>query len=205
MIMSTAIKVRTPVHELIRERRSPLAYSDQPVGPEELRSLLEAARWAASSYNQQPWHFIVATKENPEEYERLLGCIAPANASWARNAPVLMLSVAKLAFDANGAQNRHALHDVGQATANLSLQATALGLGVHQMGGFDATRAREEFSIPEGYEPVAAIAVGYPGDPESLPESLRARAMAPRTRRRLEEFVFAGRWGKTAPVFESAE
>jgi nitroreductase len=135
------------------------------VGLEELRSLLEAARWAASSYNQQPWHFIVATKEDPRVYERLLGCIVPANALWAGKAPVLMLTVAKLTYDANGAPNRHALHDVGQATANLSLQATALGLAVHQMGGFDMERAREEFSIPEGYEPVAAIAVGYPGDP----------------------------------------
>jgi nitroreductase len=203
--MSTLIATEVPVHDLIRKRRSPLAYSDRPVGLEELRSLLEAARWAASSYNQQPWHFIVATKEDPREYERLLGCIVPANAQWAGKAPVLMLSVAKLTYDANGAPNRHALHDVGQATANLSLQATALGLAVHQMGGFDMERAREEFSIPEGYEPVAAIAVGYPGDPESLPEGLRARASAPRTRRELGEFVFTVRWGKTSPAVESAE
>ena len=202
--MSTLVATEVPVHELIRERRSPLAYSDRPVGTEELRSLLEAARWAASSFNQQPWHFIVATKEDPAEYERLLGCIVPGNVVWARNAPVLMLSVAKLTFDANGAPNRHALHDTGQAAAQLALQATALGLGVHQMGGFDAARAREVFSIPEGYEPVAAIAVGYPGDPESLPESLRVRASAPRTRRELGEFVFTGRWGKTSPAVESA-
>jgi nitroreductase len=200
--MTTLIEAPAPVHDLIKERRSPLAYSERPVGREELWSLLEAARWAASSYNEQPWRFIVATKEDPREYERLLGCIVPANALWAGNAPVLMLSVAKLTYDANGASNRHALHDVGQATANLAIQATALGLAVHQMGGFDAARAREEFSIPEGYEPVAAIAVGYPGDPESLPESLRARERAPRMRRELSEFVFAGAWGKAAPVAE---
>jgi nitroreductase len=203
--MITLTEIEIPVHDLIRERRSPLAYSERSVGREELRSLLEAARWAASSYNQQPWHFIVATKENHREYERLLGCIVPANALWAASAPVLMLSVAKLTYDANGAPNRHALYDVGQATANLAIQATALGLALHQMGGFDMERARAEFQIPEGYEPVAAIAVGYPGDPASLPESLRARASAPRTRRELGEFVFTGRWGKTSPAVESAE
>jgi nitroreductase len=203
--MITLTEIEIPVHDLIKERRSPLVYSERSVGREELRSLLEAARWAASSYNQQPWHFIVATKEDPREYERLLGCIVPANALWAGNAPVLMLSVAKLTYDSNGAPNRHALYDVGQATANLAIQATALGLALHQMGGFDMERAREVFQIPEGYEPVAAIAVGYPGDPESLPESLRARASAPRTRRELGEFVFTGRWGKTSPAVESAE
>jgi nitroreductase len=203
--MITLTEAPAQMHDLIKDRRSPLAYSDRPVGHEELRSLLEAARWAASSYNQQPWHFIVATKEDPREYERLLGCIVPANALWAASAPVLMLSVAKLNYDTNGAPNRHALYDVGQATANLAIQATALGLALHQMGGFDMERARAAFSIPEGYEPVAAIAVGYPGDPASLPESLRARASAPRTRRELEEFVFTGRWGKTSPAVESAE
>jgi nitroreductase len=203
--MITLTEIEIPVHDLIKERRSPLAYSERSVGREELRSLLEAARWAASSYNQQPWHFIVATKEDLREYERLLGCIVPANALWAASAPVLMLSVAKLTYDSNGAPNRHALYDVGQATANLAIQATALGLALHQMGGFDMERARKEFSIPEGYEPVAAIAVGYPGDPASLPESLRARASAPRTRRELGEFVFTGRWGKTSPAVESAE
>jgi nitroreductase len=191
-----------PVHDLIKTRHSPLAYSDQTVEPEKLRSLFEAARWAASSYNQQPWHFLVATKADSVEYERLLGCIVPGNAQWAAKAPVLMLSIAKLTFDANGAPNRHALHDVGQAVANLAIQATAVGLEIHQMGGFDAARARMEFSIPEGYEPVAAIAVGYPGDPESLPESLRARERAPRTRREPGEFVFTGSWGQTSPVVE---
>jgi nitroreductase len=202
MTKTSLTETRVQVHDLIKERLSPLAYSDRPVGADELRSLLEAARWAASSYNEQPWHFIVATKEDPEGFERLLGCLVPANALWARNAPVLMLSVAKLAYDSNGSPNRHAFHDVGQAAANLALQATALGLAVHQMGGFDVARAREEFSIPEGYEPVAAVAVGYPGDPESLPEKLRARAGAPRTRRELSEFVFAGRWGRTSPAVE---
>jgi nitroreductase len=165
-----------------------------------LNRIFEAARWAASSYNEQPWRFIVAAKDDADEYERLLGCIVPGNAEWARRAPVLMLSVAKLAFDRGGAPNRHALHDAGQAAANLSLQAASLGLSVHQMGGFDAAKARAEFAIPEGFEPVAALAVGYPGDPESLPAGLRERERAPRTRRELSELVFAGEWGKAAPV-----
>lgn len=196
------IETETIVHELIRARRSTLAFSDRPVETEDLRSLLEAARWAASSFNQQPWRFIVATKEKREEYERLLGCLVPANAEWARRAPVLMLSVAKLTFDRGGAPNRHALHDVGQAVANLSIQAAALGMSVHQMGGFDAARAREAFSVPEGFEPVAAIAVGYPGDPDELPAPLKGRELSPRTRRELSEFVFAGEWGKAAHVAE---
>ncbi|HEX8282889.1 MAG TPA: nitroreductase family protein [Pyrinomonadaceae bacterium] len=196
--MSTTTE--TPVHDLILGRRSTLAFSGRAVSDEDLRSLLEAARWASSSYNEQPWHFIVATRDRPAEFERLLGCLVPGNAEWAGRAPVLMLSVAKLAFDRGGAANRHALHDVGQAAANLSIQASALGLSVHQMGGFDASKARAEFRIPEGFEPVAALAVGYPGDPEELPEALRAREQAPRTRRQLSEFVFAATWGQTAPV-----
>ena len=200
--MTTLTETQAQVHNLIKERYSPLAYSDRLIEPEKLRSLLEAARWAASSFNQQPWHFIVATKEEPEEFARLLECIVPGNAQWAKDAPVLMLSVAKLTFDKGGMPNRHAFHDVGQATANLALQATALGLAAHQMGGFDAERARETYSIPEGYEPVAAIAVGYPGDPEMLPESLRARALAQRTRREQGEFVFTGKWGHTSSFVE---
>ena len=111
-----------------------------------------------------------------------------------------MISVARLDFKRNGKPNRHALHDTGQAAANLALQATALELAVHQMAGFDASKAREEFSIPEGFEPVAAIAVGYPGDPEDLPEDLRDKELAPRTRRPLEDFVFGGSWGETSPL-----
>jgi nitroreductase len=200
--MNILTETTVPVHDLIKQRHSPLAYSDRLIEPEKLRSLFEAARWASSSFNQQPWHFLIATKADSVEFERLLGCIVPGNAQWAAKAPALMLSIAKLTFDANGAPNRHALYDVGQAVASLAIQATALGLEIHQMGGFDAARARAEFSIPEGYEPVAAIAVGYPGDPESLPESLRARARAPRTRREPTEFVFTGRWGQTSPVVE---
>jgi nitroreductase len=138
--------------------------------------------------------------ENADEFERLLDCLVESNALWARHAPVLMLSIAKLNFERNGKPNRHAFHDVGQAAASLTLQATALGLVVHQMAGFRAAKAREQFNIPEGYEPVAAIAVGYQGEPESLPEDLRERELAERTRRPLESFVFNTQWGQTSTL-----
>jgi nitroreductase len=193
-------EIQYPIEDLIRKRRSPRAFSSQPVEPEKLRSMFEAARWAASCYNEQPWNFIVATKADGEVYERLLGCLVEANAVWASRAPVLMISVAKLNFRHNDKPNRHALHDTGQAAAHLALQAAAFGIQVHQMGGFDLERAREQFSIPEGFEPVAAIAAGYPCDPEELPEDIRARELAPRTRRPSEEFVFGGNWGEPSPL-----
>lgn len=189
-----------PIDDLIKRRWSPRAFSTQAIEPEKLRSLLEAARWAASCFNAQPWSFIVAAKENEAEFKRLLDCLVESNARWAVHAPLLMLSVARLNFEYNGKPNRHAFHDVGQAVANLAVQATALGLVVHQMAGFDVAKSREQFNIPEGFEPVAAIAVGYPGDPESLPEELREKELAPRTRRTLDSFVFTGDWEKTSPL-----
>ena len=188
------------LHELLEQRWSPVAFSPRLVEPEKLRSVLEAARWAPSSFNEQPWIYLVATKEDPENFQKLLGCLVEGNQAWAKNAPVLMLSVAKLSFAMNGKPNRHALHDVGAASANLTLQATALGLFVHQMAGFDIEKARREFSIPEGYEPGAAIALGYLGDDSGLPEKLRARNKSARKRKPLSEFVFAGAWGKTSSV-----
>ena len=198
--MEHAARTEFPVHDLIRCRWSPRAFAGRPVEPEKLRSLLEAARWAPSSFNEQPWAYLVATREEPEQFARLLSVLLEGNRAWAQKAPVLMLSVAKLRFDHNGNPNRHAFHDVGLATANLVTQATAMGLSVHQMGGFDAEKAREVFAIPEGWEPVAAIALGYPGDASALPGRLRDFELAPRTRKPLEEFVFTGRWGQTSPV-----
>ncbi len=189
-----------PINDLLQQRWSPLAFSEQMVEPEKLCRVLEAARWAASSYNEQPWSFIVATKNNQGEFERLLSCLAEGNQEWAQNAPVLMLSVAKLHFARNGKENRHAFHDVGAASATLALQATALGLFIHQMEAFDVAKAREVYSIAEGYEPVAAIALGYLGDPNTLSERLLQRENAPRARKPLEQFVFSGNWNQTSPL-----
>ena len=186
-----------PIHELIKQRWSPLAFNIRPVEPEKIASLLEAARWAASCFNEQPWFFIVATQDNAQEYEKLFSCLVEANQTWAKDAPLLMLSVAKLSFTRNNKPNRHALHDLGFAVGNLTLQAQALGLFVHQMGGFDADKARTLYSIPEDYEPVAAIAIGYPGNLSQLDEDLQQRELSPRSRKPLTEFVFRGNWNQS--------
>ncbi len=189
-----------PVHELIQQRFSPKAFLKQAVDPATLRSLLEAARWAPSSFNEQPWAFIVATSDRPEDFERLLACLVPGNQSWAGQAPVLMLTVAKLAFDRNGRPNRHALHDIGLASAQLALEATGRGLAAHFMAGFDAEHARGTYDIPEGFEPVAAVAVGYPDKPEAPPGETREAGFAPRRRKPLKDFVFARKWGESAAL-----
>jgi nitroreductase len=181
------------IHDLLRRRWSPRAFDDRPVEPEKLRSLFEAARWAPSSNNGQPWRFLVATKDNKLEHDRLLNCLVEANQKWAYRAPVLLLSVAKLQFD-DGSPNRHALHDTGMAVENLAIQATAHGLATHQMAGFLIDRARMDCQIPEGYEPVAIMAVGYPGDPALLSDRLRARETQPRVRKPVTEFVYSATW-----------
>jgi nitroreductase len=189
-----------PVHDLIRNRWSPRAFSEKPVEDEVLASLFEAARWAPSSNNEQPWAYLVATKDDTENFAKKLSVLVDFNAGWAKGAPVLILAVSELNFHANGKPNRNAFYDTGAATALLSVEATARGLVVHQMAGFDAVKAKHVFEIPEGWEPIAAIALGYPGDPQSLPQGLRDREVAPRTRKPLTEFVMSGRWGHTSSV-----
>jgi nitroreductase len=188
-----------PVHDLIAERWSPRAFSDKPVAPDVLQSLFEAARWAPSSSNEQPWAYIVATKDDPENFAKLLSVLVPFNATWAQHAPVLALAVAKLSFEKNATPNRNAQYDVGAASAWLTVEATSRGLFVHQMAGYDHDKARQVFEIPAGWEPIAAIAIGYPGDPDSLPQPLRDREVAPRTRKPISTFVMSGGWKKKAP------
>jgi nitroreductase len=188
-----------PVHDLIAERWSPRAFSDKPVAPDVLQSLFEAARWAPSSSNEQPWAYIVATKDDAENFSKLVSVLVPANVTWAQHAPVLALAVAELAFAKSGTPNRNAQHDVGAATAWLTVEATSRGLFVHQMAGYDHDKARQVFRIPAGWEPIAAIAIGYPVDPDSLPQPLRDRELAARTRKPISAFVMSGSWGKKAP------
>lgn len=189
-----------PIHEVLRRRWSPRAFSDKAVPASVLKSLFEAARWAASSYNDQPWAYIVATKDDPDNFSKLVSVLMDPNAVWAKNAPVLALSVARLNFAHNGSPNRVAIHDVGAASASLTFEATARGLRVHQMAGFHVDKAKEIFRIPSGWEPVAALAIGYPGEPDTLPENLRERELASRSRKPLSEFVMAGAWGKPSPI-----
>jgi len=187
-----------PVHQLITDRWSPRAFADKSVSPDVLRSLFEAARWAPSSSNEQPWAYLVATRDDHETFAKMLSVLVEFNAGWAKGAPVLALAVAKLNFAKNDAPNRNAHYDTGAASALLSVEATARGLAVHQMAGFDPAKAREAFAIPAGWEAIAAIAIGYPGDPNSLPQPLKDRELAPRTRKPLSEFVMSGHWGHTA-------
>ena len=187
-----------PIEEILRRRWSPRAFSDRKVEAKKLLSLFEAARWAPSSFNEQPWSFIVATKDKPAEHAQLLNCLMEKNQQWARLAPVLMVSIAKLNFERTGKPNRHAFHDVGLALGNLLVEATALGLVVHQMAGFSVYKVREVYEVPEGFEPVAAIAVGYLADPEVLPEAFREQELGPRKRKPIGSFVFEGHWGQTS-------
>jgi nitroreductase len=188
-----------PIHDIISHRWSPRSFDSRPIEPEKLRSLFEAARWAASSYNAQPWYFIVATKDEPENYKKILDCFIEFNQSWAKSAPVLAISVASMKFAHNGETNSHSFHDVGQAAASLSLQATHVGLQVHQMAGIFPQKAKEIFHIPDGFEAVAGMAIGYPGDSSALPDKLREQEHAARQRKPLASFVFTGDWGKPSP------
>jgi len=198
--MDKLAETQFPIHDLLRRRWSPLAFADRLVEPEKLRSIVEAARWAASSFNEQPWGFIVATKQDEPEWSRLLSCLVEGNQVWAKQAPVLMVSVVKLTFGRNGESNRHAWHDVGLAVGNLVVQATSLGLSVHQMAGILPDKVRELYGIPHGFDPVAGLALGYVGDPDSLPEPLHQREQAKRMRKPLAEFIFSTRWGQGSPL-----
>jgi nitroreductase len=197
--MEKPAETQSPIHDLLKRRWSPRTFGERLVEPDTLRSLFEAARWAPSSNNEQPWRFLVATKENKADWDRLFACLVEGNQKWARQAPVLMLSIAKLTFD-DESVNRHALHDTGMAVENLIIQATSMGLFVHQMAGFRRDQARKECQVPDGYEPVAMIALGYPGDPATLPDYLRERELKPRERNSISEFVFSGTWGIPSPV-----
>ena len=189
-----------PISELIAERWSPYAFDNRLVPDADLRSLFEAARWAPSSYNEQPWSYIVATRDNSEQFQRLLSCLVDANQVWAKAAPVLALGVVSLKFARNAKDNRAAVHDLGLASGNLVLEATARGLFVHQMIGILPDRAREVYGIPEGYEAWTGLAIGYRGDPTNLPEPLRERERTPRQRKPLQEFVFNGKWENPSPL-----
>ena len=191
--MNKPASTQYPIHDLLKNRWSPRAYSSQPVDKDLLLSLFEAARWAPSGSNIQPWSFIVTTAEDPEPHAKLVSTLAEFNQMWAKNAPVLVLTIATREREA-GKPNAYASYDLGQAVAHLSVQASALGLYIHQMAGFDQQKAREAFSLPEGFDPVTVFTIGYPGDPASLPERLRERELAERGRKPLSEFVFDGAW-----------
>lgn len=185
-----------PVLDAITGRYSAYQFADTPVEASKLRSLFEAARWAASSFNEQPWRFLVATKDNQAEYDKALNCLAQANRGWAQAAPVLVLTAVKQTFTYNDAPNRVALHDLGQAAANLALQASALGLTIHQMAGIDQDQVVSTYNVPDGFTAETAMAIGYPADAPLNDGETRARK-----RKAFDEFVFGDIWGKASGLF----
>ncbi len=188
------------LHDLIALRRSPRAFAEVPIPPSILQTVLDAARWAPSSMNAQPWRFILATKDQPETYQRLFSILKEGNQRWAGKAPVLMLAVAHVG--PADKRNRHAWYDTGAAVSQMTLQALSYGVYVRQMGGFYPDQARAVFNIPDDFEPVVALALGYPAPADSLPEDLRARELAPRVRRPLTETVFEGAWGQSSSILD---
>lgn len=186
-----------PVHELISKRRSTRAFSDRIISDETLLQLFEAARWAPSSFNEQPWRFILARRSDTRAFEAMLDCLNESNRSWAQHGNVFILPVAKLFTTHNHYHNRHAFHDVGLAVANLSLEATAHDIYLHQLGGFHIDKAREHFAIPDEYEPVSIIVLGYAGDISGLPDNLRQREEKPRQRLPLEQLVYSEKFGQS--------
>lgn len=188
--------IDTPVNALIEKRWSGRAFSDRAVEKEKVRTLFEAVRWAPSCMNEQPWRFILTHKGEPG-YERLFATLKPGNQSWAGEAPILILTVVKTVFSQTGTPNTYALYDLGLAMGHFGLQATELGLNLHQMAGFDRNLTKELFHLPENYEPATIIALGYLGDPETLPEKYQKSEQAPQIRKKVEEFVFQEAWGNT--------
>jgi nitroreductase len=179
----------SPVLDVIKNRRSRRAFSDKSVEPEHIESLFEAARWAPSSVNEQPWLYIYATKEQTELWTRIFDALNEGNKVWVKHVPLLIASLARTNFTRNDRPNAAARYDLGAANAFISLQATHLGLNVHQMGGFDADKLRINLNIPPAYEPVIVLAIGYPGEVNLLPENLKLRELAPRERYVKNEFV----------------
>lgn len=188
-----------PILSVVAQRWSPYVWEDRPVELSKLKSLFEAARWAPSSYNEQPWEYVIGIKGQGEGHEKILSCLIEFNQGWARQVPVLAISVASMKFKKNGNPNAHGWHDVGLASSLLCLQAVDLGLSVHQMAGFDHEKAKKVLEVPNGYETVAAIAIGYRGDPKrAKDQALIDRDLAQRTRRPIAEFVHEGGWSKLA-------
>jgi nitroreductase len=165
---------------------------------EDLLGILEAARWAPSSYNEQPWRYILARRSDREAFEKLLSCLVDGNQAWAKHVPVLLIGVAMMKFARNGKPNKAAAHDLGLAAGNMCVEATARGLFVHQMIGIVPERVRELYSVPEDAEPLTAVAIGYLGGGGDLPPALQERDRKPRERRPVREFVFEGSWDQPA-------
>lgn len=187
-----AANTQHTIHPLIAKRWSPRAFSTQQIDRETILSLFEAARWAPSSYNEQPWRFIYATPEQPEAFAKLAACLVPGNKEWAEQAPLLVAAITRNTYSGNGKVYRHNMHDLGLALGNLTIEATSRELYLRQMGGFDAERLRQSFDIPAEYQPATMLAIGYLGQPEQLPEAFRGAEWKAQQRKPLDDIAFEG-------------
>jgi len=187
-----------PIHDLFVRRWSTRAFdAAKPVSREQLATLLEAARWAPSCNGDEPWRYLIWDRgRDPEGFQKAFDCLSENNRKWVQNVPLLMLSCAGSNFAATGKPNRWTQHDTGAASVSMALQATAMGLVIHQMGGFDADKARAAFDVPADYTPMAMVAVGYQAGPDVLDEETKKKELAPRARKPLGERFFEGGWGK---------
>ena len=186
-----------PIYELLAHRWSPRAFdASRPVSRTQLQSLLEAARWAPSCNGDEPWRYLMWDKSHDGAgWQKAYDCLSEGNRKWCKNVPVLMLSCAGSIYAHSGKPNRFGQHDTGMADLSIALQAIPLGLIVHQMGGYDAAKAREAFGIPEEYTPMAMIAVGYQASPDVLDDETKQKELKPRSRKPLETHFFEGGWG----------
>ena len=179
-----------PVIEEIKKRWSPRAFdTKKSITRDDINTILEAASWAPSAMNEQPWRYVVALKEETEKFNAVVNCLFDANTLWAKNAAALVVSFAKLTYSSNGKTNSAALHDVGMANQNMLLQAASMDIYTHVMGGFDKEKVKEVFKTEPDMQPVVIIALGSLGNPEDLPEPLKVREIAARTRKNIEEIV----------------
>jgi len=196
MIEKNAI-TQTPINELLASRWSGRSFdSARDIDDKKIIALLEAARWAPSCYGDQPWRFIVCNRAtNNQAWEDAFSCLAEGNQSWAKDAPLLILASAGSVMTRNGNPNRWGQYDTGAASMSLCLQATSMGMMVHQMGGFNAEKARKIFLVPDQYTPMAMMAVGYQLPLERIPDESKERELTERSRRPLAEFFFDGVWG----------
>lgn len=187
-----------PILDLLARRWSSRAFDpNRPVSRDQLKVLLEAGRWAPSCNGDEPWRYLIWDKgRDPEGWQKAYDCLSENNKKWVKNVPLLMLSCAGSIFQATGKPNRWTQHDTGAASLSIALQAAAIGLMVHQMGGFDAEKARAAFNIPAEYTPMAMIAVGYQAGPDTIDDpEVKKKELAPRARKPVAERFFEGAWG----------
>ena len=189
-----------PVHELIQERWSPRAFNGAPISKETLTKLFEAARWASSRFNSQPWRFIVASNDDAEAFEKLASCLFDGNYAWASKSSAIVAVIASLKGKPDSDPNPAFMYDVGLAVGQLVLEATANDLVVHQMAGIDRGKIKERFNVPDDHAIICCLAIGEIGEAANLSETLQEREAAPRARKPLSEFVFSGDWNQAADL-----